>query len=240
MADETDLRPLRLPTRAAIIQVARSARAVLRRPTLEGLFYRSSFYWTPDETRALLERVKAEVDAGRPELALAAATSTEIHNLEAHVAAMIVTARFNMKPEGAAAFRRAATSIDALNTGGKECIERNRQNVAVPLLLRVATSLPFVVRPNSIAPGSTLCALATASQDLHQFDLAARIYREAGMACPRSDAKHWFQLSMIFTRYHLSPPATKGDCDADQPVDGASNLYKPDRRRYIRLLQRVR
>ncbi|WFU40788.1 CHAT domain-containing tetratricopeptide repeat protein [Bradyrhizobium sp. CB82] len=201
MAVEIDLRPLRLPTRAAIVRIARSARTVSRRPTLDDLIHRSSFYWTPDETRTLLERVKAEVDAGTAELALATATSTELHNLEAHVAAMIVAAHYKMEAEGAAAFKRAAASVDALNTGSKECIERNRPNVAIPLLLRVATSLPFVVRPNSIAPGSTLCALATAFQDLHQFDLAARIYREAEMACPRSDPKHWFQLSMIFSDF---------------------------------------
>jgi hypothetical protein len=133
----TQLPDLRVPSNAAIKRVAKEALHQLARPTLNELFHRTNFYWTPDDTRSLLHRVNAEVQAGRPQTAASEAITSETHNIEAHIAAMIAAQQLKDDGKREEAFKRADASIQSLHIAGKECIDRANPSLAVSLLMRV-------------------------------------------------------------------------------------------------------
>ena len=196
-----DALPIRIAKIADHIQIAKQARRPMKRPSVKALAHRTNFYWTPYQTRHALANAAAAIGAGDIEAALRWVETDDPHNIELHLAALIIAQSSVTGANTADARARADASVSQMHIAGRECLDRGNPAIALSLLLRAACGLPFLIRPGSKAPGVVLCDLATALQDLNQFALASRIYSEALEACPSGERKHWLQRSVILSNF---------------------------------------
>lgn len=181
------------------IRVARNAVEPLQKRTLTGLISRSRFYWTPDQVLASLVSGARLASDGDPDRALAALKAKTPLDVELNIASYIINNRAGRTEAARSCRVLVDEGIHALHVAGSECVRRNNPAVGVPLLLRAATALPFIIRSGSRAPGVVLCDLATAFQDLTEFATADKIYEHALASCPSGNADLQFQRSVILS-----------------------------------------
>jgi tetratricopeptide (TPR) repeat protein len=181
------------------LRAARRATRRLTKPSLKNLISRTCFYWIPDRSRLLLAKAEALLVEQDPDGALSLFKAAGSVDAELNIAALIVARRYRRSGAAKSARIRADRCVHALHIAGKECLERGNPGLAISLLLRAATALPFTMRPNSKAPGVVLCDLATAFQDVNEFKLASHIYQDALSSCPAQDKTHWLQRSVILS-----------------------------------------